>query len=108
MDRTARCGRDISGLDPDADRIVEGLSLFRRRLCRRHHLALAARLDAGLCRTKTACRIAARRPRPASRRARPARPARAAAGRLSRATEKPVLPAGARSIMVEADAGDPQ
>ena len=47
LDRPARRGRDLPGLDPDAGRAVEGLSLFRRRLRRRHHLAAAAGLDAG-------------------------------------------------------------
>ena len=51
---------------------------------------------------------AARRSRPAPRRARSARPARAATGRLFRPSEKPVFPPRPDSIMVEADAGDPQ
>ena len=59
-------------------------------------------------RAAAACRAAARRSRPAPRRARSARPARAAAGRLSRAPEKPVFPARPHSILVEADAGDPR
>ena len=86
---------------------AEGLSLFRRRLCRRHHLAVAAGLDAGAGGAAAARRAAARRPRPAPRRTGSARPARAATGRLSRAFEKPVFPARADPVLVEADAGDP-
>ena len=88
--------------------LAQGLSLFRRRLRRRHHLAAAAGLDAGPGGAKAACRAAARRSRPAPRRARSARPARAAAGRLFRASEEPVFPARPDSILVEADAGDPR
>ena len=47
-------------------------------------------------------------PRPAPRRAGSARPARAATGRLSRASEKPVFPARPDPVLVEADAGDPR
>ena len=87
---------------------AEGLSLFRRRLRRRDHLAVAAGLDAGAGRAAAARRTAARRPRPAARRTRSARPARAAAGRLSRALEKPVFSPRADSILVETDAGHPR
>ena len=68
--------------------LVEGLSLFRRRLCRRHHLAVAAGLDAGRGGAAAACGAAARRARAAARRTRSARPARAATGRLSRCGRK--------------------
>jgi cell volume regulation protein A len=64
LDRPARRGRDLPGVDPDAGRAVEGLSLFRRRLCRRHHLAAAAGLDAGAGGAAAACGAAARRSRP--------------------------------------------
>ena len=97
LDRPARRGRDLSGLDPDAGRAVEGLSLFRRRLRRRHHLAAAAGLDAGPGGTKAPCRAAARRSRAAPRRARSARPARAAAGRLFRPLRKACI-SGAASF----------
>ena len=75
LDRPARRGRDLPGLDPDAGRPVEGLSLFRRRLRRRHHLAAAAGLDAGRrrrggcmwrCRAPSAARAASNSICPAS------------------------------------------
>ena len=88
LDRPARGGRDLSGLDPDAGRAVESLSLFRRRLCRGRHLAAAAGLDAGAGGAVAARGAAARRPRPAARRARSAGPARTATGRLSRARRR--------------------
>ena len=84
LDRPARRGRDLPRLDPDAGRTAEGLSLFRRRLCRGRHLATAAGLDAGAGGAVAARGAAARRPRPAARRARSAGPARTATGRLSR------------------------
>ena len=108
LDRPARRGCDLSGVDPAAGRAVKSLSLFRCRLCRRHHLAVAAGLDAGARRKAAARRAAARRPRPAPRRARPARSARAATGRLSRAFEKPLYQARADPVVVEADLGDPR
>ena len=49
--------------------MLVGLSLFRRRLRRRHHLAVVAGLDAGGGRKAIACGAAARRSRPAPRRA---------------------------------------
>ena len=67
LDRPARRGRDLSGVDPDAGRAVESLSVFRRRLCRGRDLAAAAGLDAGAggaagctwrCRAPTARRAA--------------------------------------------------
>src|SRR6266478_5544540 len=51
LDRPERRGRDLPGVDPDAGWIVEGVLVFRRCLCRRHHLAIVAGLDAGRCRT---------------------------------------------------------
>ncbi|MGY3645100.1 Kef-type K+ transport system membrane component KefB [Bradyrhizobium sp. LM4.3] len=108
LDRPARCGRDLPGLDPDAGRADESLSLFRRRLCCRHHLAAAAGLDAGAGRAQASCRAAARRARPAPRRARSARPARAATRRLSGAAQEPVFPPRPDPVLVQADAGDPQ
>ena len=72
---------------------AESLSLFRRRFGRRRHLAAAAGLDARAGGALAARRAAARRSRPAARRARSAGPARTAAGRLSRARQKPLLPA---------------
>ncbi len=108
LDRPARRGRDLPRLDPDAGRPVKGLSVFRRRLRRRHHLAVAAGLDAGAGGTRLHVRAAARRARSAARRAGSARPARAAAGRLSGAAEKPVFPPRPDPVLVEADAGDPR
>ena len=47
LGRPARRGGDLPGLDPDAGRAVEILSVFRRRLRRGADLAVAAGLDAG-------------------------------------------------------------
>ena len=69
LDRPARRGRDLPGLDSDAGRPFKSLSLFRRRFCRRHHLAVAAGLDAGGGGAAAARRTTARRARAAARRA---------------------------------------
>src|SRR6202048_2846035 len=70
LDRPAGRGRGPPRVDPDAGRAVEGLSLFRRRLCRRHHLAAAAGLDAGGGGAGAACGAGARRSRSAAPRGR--------------------------------------
>ncbi|MGY3455124.1 NhaP-type Na+/H+ and K+/H+ antiporter [Bradyrhizobium sp. LM3.4] len=64
--------------------------------------------DAGAGRAQASCRAAARRARPAPRRARSARPARAATRRLSGAAQEPVFPPRPDPVLVQADAGDPQ
>ena len=109
LDRPARRGRDLPGLDPDAGRAVEGLSLFRRRLRRRRHLAAAAGLDAGR-RRRGGCTWRCRAPTAAPRRVEldlPGQLEQQLVGYPVRA-EKPVFPARPDSVLVEADAGDPR